>query len=342
MGIGVQDVHQAWTWYRKHLGMDVKIFEEAAEAGLMLPYTGGKPQARHAILALNVQGGGGFEIWQYTSRKPQPAMQAFQLGDLGINICRMKSHDVALSYRLMQKQGVDLIGELQEAPGGGKHFYMRDPWGNIFEITEGIDWFRKTATPNGGVQGAVIGVSDMDAARKLYSTVLGYDIEMYDQTGKFDDFAALPGGDRTFRRVGLRHSDPGKGGFGKMLGTTEIELVEVQDYQPSKIFDKRYWGDLGYIHLCFDVVNMQALQNDCEKQGFPFTVDSSNSFDMGEAAGHFSYVEDPDGTLIEFVETHKVPVMKRLGWYIDLRKRNPAKSLPKWMLRAMSLNRKKD
>ncbi len=42
---------------------------------------------------------------------------------------------------------------------------------------------------------------------------------------------------------------------------------------------------------------------------------------MGEAAGHFAYIEDPDGTLIEFVETHKVPISKKMGWYINLWKR---------------------
>ena len=40
-------------------------------------------------------------------------------------------------------------------------------------------------------------------------------------------------------------------------------------------------------------------------------------------AGGFVYIEVPDGTLIEFVETHKIPVMKKLGWYLNLRKRNP-------------------
>ena len=64
MGIGIPDVHEAWTWYRKNLHMDVPVFEEAATAELMLPYTGGKPHDRHAILAMNMQGGGGFEIWQ--------------------------------------------------------------------------------------------------------------------------------------------------------------------------------------------------------------------------------------------------------------------------------------
>ena len=42
---------------------------------------------------------------------------------------------------------------------------------------------------------------------------------------------------------------------------------------------------------------------------------------MGEAAGHFSYIEDPDGTLIEFVETHRIPILKRFGIYLNLSKR---------------------
>ena len=49
----------------EQFGMDCRIFEDEAEAKLMLPYTGGEPRSRHAVLALNLQSGGGFEIWQY-------------------------------------------------------------------------------------------------------------------------------------------------------------------------------------------------------------------------------------------------------------------------------------
>ena len=70
-------------------------------------------------------------------------------------------------------------------------------------------------------------------------------------------------------------------------------------------------------------MGMKALKEECASEGFPFTVDSDihpqgKPFDMGAAAGHFAYVEDPDGTLIEFVETHRIPISKRLGWYINL------------------------
>src|SRR5690606_16373449 len=102
-----------------------------------------------------------------------------------------------------------------------------------------------------------------------------------------------------------------------------IELIQVKGREPRHIYQDRFWGDLGFIHLCFDIIGMDEMRKKCDTYGVPFTVDSSNSFDMGEAAGHFSYIEDPNGTLIEFVETHKIPILKKLGWYLDLTKRDP-------------------
>jgi hypothetical protein len=29
----------------------------------------------------------------------------------------------------------------------------------------------------------------------------------------------------------------------------------------------------------------------------------------------FCYIEDPDGTLIELVETHKSAIFKKIGWF---------------------------
>ena len=90
MGVGVKNLHEAWEWYRRFFGMDVVIFEEEAEAKLMLPYTGGEPRSRHAVLALNLQSGGGFEIWQYKGREPKYPGTEILAGDLGIYACKMK------------------------------------------------------------------------------------------------------------------------------------------------------------------------------------------------------------------------------------------------------------
>lgn len=342
VGIGIPNVHEAFKWYRRNFGMDVKIFEEAAEANLMLPYTGGKGHSRHAILAVNMKGGGGFEIWQYTSRTPQPPAFDIQIGDLGILCARMKSTDVRGSYEYMKSKGLHVIGELSKDPAGSDHFFVRDPYGNLFEIVSGEGWFGKGFQLTGGPAGVMIGVTDIGKSRKLYSDVLGYDTVVYDKEGVFDDLKHLPGGTGRMRRVLLKHSQSRKGPFSRLLGPTQVELVTVYDRAPKKIFENRYWGDLGFIHLCFDITGMEELRKACVANGFPFTVDSANSFDMGEAAGHFSYIEDPDGTLIEFVETHKVPVFKKLGWYLNLKKRNPEKPLPDWMVKALAMNRVKD
>ncbi|MFY7943277.1 MAG: VOC family protein, partial [Crocinitomicaceae bacterium] len=215
---------------------------------------------------------------------------------------------------------------------------------NIFQIVEGSGWFSDTGHPShcGGVAGTIIGVSDMTKSLELYQGILGYETIDYDVTERFDDLSVLKGGDKQFRRVRLSHKSMRQGPFAKLLGPTQIELVQAIDQTGRRpIFENRFWGDWGFIHLCFDVQGIDQLQKECEAKGFPFTVDSSDTFDMGEAGGRFSYIEDPDGTWIEFVETHKVPVMKKLGWYINLKNRKPGKFLPNWMLKAMALNRVK-
>lgn len=338
IGIGNTSVYNTWEWYRKNLGMDLPVFDEAAEAELMLPYTAGQPRSRHAILALNMMGGGGAEIWQYTSRVGQPAAFDIQAGDLGIYIAKFKSPNISVSHSELSK--TNTVSEISTAPDGRSHFYLKDPDGNLIEVIESKSWFGKKISHTGGVAGVTIGVSQMDKSIEFYNTLLGYDQVVYDKTSEFADFNYFDAGQK-IRRVLLRHSEQRVGAFSKLFGDTEIELIQTIDRVPKKIFQDRMWGDLGFIHLCFDITGMAALRGKCLVNGCPFTVDSGD-FDMGEAAGQFAYIEDPDGTLIEFVETHKVPIMKKLGWFLDLRKRAPEKSLPTWMIKAMGLSRVKN
>lgn len=346
IGIGVMNVKEAWNWYIKQFGMDCRIFEDEAEAKLMLPYTGGEPRSRHAVLALNLQSGGGFEIWQYKGREPVKIKEEIRIGDLGIIACKIKVKNIQDTLSDFQKNGIAVPEVTSADPAGNRTFFMNDPYGNIFQLVEATDWFMNENKHTGGSYGAVIGVSDIDKARVIYSEILGYDKVVYDATGFFSDLAGLPGGESEFRRVLLRRSDPFAGPFSKVLGNSELELVSSTGKPGRKIYDNRFWGDPGFIHLCFDMRGMDELKSFCESKGYPFTVDSKkshqgNSFDMGEAAGHFSYIADPDGTLIEFVETHKMPILKKLGLYFDMRKRDPKKSLPSWMLKTLKFSRVK-
>jgi len=346
IGIGVQNLNKAWNWYNRMFGMDCRIFEDETEANLMLPYTGGKPQSRHALLALNLQGGSGFEVWQYSDREPVMIKEEVRFGDLGILVCKMKVKNIDAAWSFFSQNNCNLCGEPVNDPSGKKVFFLKDPFGNLFQIVEGDNWFMNENKVSGGAYGAMIGVSDIERSKVIYSDILGYDEVIYDATGTFPDLANLPGGNNEVRRVLLKSSKPFSGYFSKIFGPSVIELVSATGKPGKKVYMDRFWGDPGFIHLCYDIFNMDALKEFCTGKGFPFVVDSKHSrqgdsFDMGEAAGYFAYIEDPDGVLVEFVETHKMPVSKKLGWYVNLQKRNSYKPMPSWILKALRLNRVK-
>lgn len=339
MGVGVENVADAWKWYRKYFGMDIRAFEDEAVAELMLPHTDGKSRKRHAALALNMQGGGGFEIWQHTGKIPEKCAFTPQLGDLGIFAAKVKSQDVKAAYALFESEGLDLLSTVSTDPSGNEHFFIRDPYGNIFQVVQESVIYQPEKSVTGGIYGAIIGISDFEKSKAIYMDILGYDEVVYDKEEYFTDMEGLPGGDHKVRRILLKHSKPRVGPFSKLFGPSQIELVLSKHKVPKKIYQGRIWGDPGFIHLCFDIQGMDDLKEECHSKGFPFTVDSANSFDMGEAAGHFSYIEDPDGTLIEFVETHKLPILKKIGWYMNLKNREKGKSLPNWMIKTLAWSR---
>lgn len=341
VGIGVDNMEDAWKWYRIQFGMDVPIFRDEGEATLMSSYTGGKGQKRVAVLAASVHGGGAFEVWQFKERTPAAPKTEPQLGDLGVNAVVVKSRDIGTSFDFHRRQGIAASQTVHTLPDGTKTYSVVDPYGNAFFVEQSDEVFLKTNHTLGGVKGAIIGSSDIEGARKLYGDVLGYTRVIFDESGTFDEFSAINGGEAEFRRVRLAPESPRSGGFSRLFGSSFIELVQVSGRKPAKIFEDRLWGDKGYIHLCFDVYDTDALKDACEKAGFPFTVDSG-SFDMGEATGRFAYAEDPDGTLVELVEAYKMPLLKKLGLYLDLQKRDPQKPVPDWMLKTLRFSRVKD
>lgn len=335
VGIGVKDANESWKWYRAHFGIDIPVVADEGVAERMLPYTGGKPQPRFAILAVSLQGGGGLEIWEPRGRELNYPAQQPRLGDLGIFIAKIKSRDVKATFEEFSRKGLRLLGELTTF-AGIHHFYMQDPWDNILEIVEDpYVMVPSKQFTTGGSFGAVLGVSDMDRSVAFYGKLLGYDKVLADETGVFKDMECLPGGSRKVRRVLLAHSKPFEGPLSELMGPSHLELVQALEEPVVKLYENRYWGDPGYIQICFDVRNMESVRADCEALGHPFVCDSGVDFDMGDANGHFTYIEDPDGTLIEFVETFRIPVVKKIGFYIDFTKRDDRRPLPRWMIKAL-------
>ena len=337
VGVGTMNMRKSWNWFIDMFGIDIRILEDDTVAARMLPYTGHQPQKRHACIAVNLQGGGGLEIWQYSERKPLAAAFDISVGDLGIFAARIKCRDVAAFHQAASEKW-NKISKPDRLPDGTPCLYMQDLYDNWFCVVEEKSIYIEDGKLTGGVSGAQIGVTDIERSLEVYRDILGYDQVIYDRIGVFTDWAALPGSEQKYRRILLTTSAKREGAFAGLLGDSCIELVQPLNRSPRKIYEDRFWGDPGFIQICFDVTGMKALGEFCAEKGHPFTVDScpgNEAFQMGDAAGHFTYIEDPDGTLIEFVETHKIPVVKKWKWFIDLNRRDRRKSLPKFLFRMM-------
>jgi len=342
VGIGVADAREAFKWYLQAFGCDVKIVEDDKDAELMLPYTGGKPQPKHAILAINLRGGGGFEIWQPKGRELRYLAEKPCIGDIGIVACKVKTSGIARAYQhIKNMDGAQITSAIEKSPTGKRHFFVYDPYGNLFEIEEDGYVFSKVDKPTGGVNGVMIGVSDIEKTAGFYKNLLGYDLVQYDEQGVFDDLQQVNGGNNRLRRMMLKPSRPLQGPLCEVMGTSHIELVQSLDRKPVRLYEDRWWGDPGFIHLCFDIRNMAGIRQKAEALGHPFVCDSGSNFQMGEAGGHFTYVEDPDGTLIEFVETYKIPILKKYGIYLNLKNKNDRKPLPRFITKSLKFLREK-
>ena len=112
------------------------------------------------------------------------------------------------------------------------------------------------------------------------------------KTGGFDDLGFMKGGDGTFRRVLLACSEERKGALAPVYGASTIELVQSLEREPRKIYEGRYWGDPGFIQICFDIRNMEGMRARAKALGHDFVCDGGTDFKMAEADGHFTYVEN--------------------------------------------------
>ena len=285
VGIGVTNADEAKYFYRDLFGMKAKIFDDKSPASLMTAYTGNEIHNRHAILTMNLSCGGGFEIWQFTSRKPslQPDVQ---IGDIGIFAAKLRTSDINAAHQIYSNNSLVIASPILVTVADGKYFWVQDNLGNHFQIVECPEKYLNNKFVCGGVCGAVIGVSDMETAIKFYSTVFGIKNRIFETVCSEIVF----GKKVLVKKVLIQKNRNPSGAFTNLLGDIQIELVQAINSTPAKIFENRYWGDCGFIHLCFDVLDMEMLKSRAAENGHSFTVDSHGSYTMENAAGRFCYI----------------------------------------------------
>ncbi len=333
-GIGVKDALEAAHYYKEIFGFTAVVFDDVAEAHLMTQYTGNKIYKRRAILTMNMQGGGGLEMWQFSDRKPSPALQRIKAGDPGINAIKIKTRDVQLALEFFKTRKDVTVLSVPILVPEQKSFFVEDKYENVFQIVEKDNFFTTSTHVCAGVCGAIIGVTDIKKSTIFYNELFGFTSTPVRQI-----MNSLIGDKQPLLQTSLFKPVSQVGAFAQLLGDTEIELWQTLNTVPPHIFKNRYWGDLGFIHICFDVLQMNALKSLSEKKNHRFTVDSEVFFEMEKAGGRFCYLEDPDGTLVELVQTFKVPILKKLGLYLNLQLRKKNTPLPKWMVKLLGVNK---
>lgn len=282
IGIGVSDIDEAYDWYSKVLGYSIVVFDDTAEASLMVPHTGGKVYKRRALFLMNPLGGAGIELWQFIDKKPEPFRSVSTQRNQGLNTILIRCRSLEITSEFFHNNYPLLVEENQFLGS----LLVRDAYGNLLKIVE-KEYFLRTDLTFGGICGVMIGARNPSRLIELL-VLLGYSL-----TADATETSCLE------IPVGKTH-------FGKLYGPSSIEIIKVDDNSIS-LYGNRLWGDPGFIHLCFDLKNTDEAKVILEKAGFPFTVDSGSSFAMGSSSGRFSYIEPELNLLVEFIELHTVP-----------------------------------
>lgn len=142
-----------------------------------------------------------------------------------------------------------------------------------------------------------IGVSDMDASLRFYRE-LGFVDVAFDHLGPLPGLAALTGTSSTRARVVyLRSAHP------TVLGRSGIKLVQLLDREPPPVPAGFAYGELGICEVCVHVKDYEEFHAGLVRSGHKVLMEPNDQVlePYGTRCG-LSYIEDPDGAKIEFIE----------------------------------------
>lgn len=134
-------------------------------------------------------------------------------------------------------------------------------------------------------------VSDLDKAIRFYEALTGTKIANQDVVGG-SRMAAVQGLDKVLIQYANVHLD-----------NLNIDLLQYDEPTPEKA--KYATNDIGAMHLCFEVDDMDAVFNRMKKagiefQGEPMTFEAGDKLKNGIGT-QVAYFDDPDGTHLEII-----------------------------------------
>jgi len=143
-----------------------------------------------------------------------------------------------------------------------------------------------------------MGVRDIEHTYGFYRDLMGFRVELSDQTEYQVDMAPIVG-DLVEMRVMMAAN---------VAGGAAIELVQHTSTEPKEPEEPVQWGDIGYLELGLKVYHLDDVYLDLKRKGVE-CITPVLSMDLSSGGTErYAYVRDPDGLLIQLVE---VPSRKR-------------------------------
>ncbi|UCD08243.1 MAG: VOC family protein [Dehalococcoidales bacterium] len=165
-----------------------------------------------------------------------------------------------------------------------------------------------------GVHHIGIGVSDMDESLKFYRDLLGFKQTMFDHTGLIPGMEGITGKSKINARVVmLMNENTGPLGLGmlklvQLLPPDKPDPCFVQVLIPGQrqtsVAGALRWGDIAIAEACFNTRGGtgKVTEQLAEKGVKVETEAATYKFPPYDAETTFSYVRDPDNSLIELAD----------------------------------------
>ena len=311
IGQGVRDVDTTYDFYKRLLGFKIKL-NDLTVASKEMASVIGSVETMRMMMAVNAKGGGIIELIEHKSRPITGIPEDGLYGNYGILEAGYGVRNIEKVISDLKTKGVHFltpICELQLNNGRRwRYAYLKDPDGLPLQLTEdsqpGV-----LDVPQAGVYGVThvgIGVSNLDRSKEFYKTALGFDRLLYEFEGIVPEMESVAGRPLRAKMAILERSLPPTGSMANLLPRGVIKLYEVLDRKGRHIYDGRCWGDIGCMEMCLDVSNLLETVEAMKKKGIKIYLPPVE-IGMGTGSkGLVAYIQDPDGTTIEFVEVKSV------------------------------------
>lgn len=302
--MGVRDAGRSYDFYRGLMGFRIKLSDKTEYMEELEPIVGALVEMR-VIMAMNVAGGAAVELVEHTSTRPMEPSRPPCWGDIGYLELGLKAFRLDDLYLDLRSRGVRFLTPVRSmrlSSGGVERYaYLRDPDGLLLQLVEAPGGKRPAV---GGVRHVAVGVSDMDRARRFYGGVLGFTETIHEFQGRIHELNEITGGEEM--EVLILGHRPLADSVLPLLERPIVKLVHTPGYKGESIYQGRRWGDIGLMEMAFDVIDLPSTTNELISREAEL-LHPPTRVDMGSGTrGSFSCLKDPDGNILEMVESERV------------------------------------